>query len=691
MERGNRERVTIREGLDFFRRRWPDVRSGSEESPIFLMAAAYRTGSTLLQRMLSRECLMWGEPYGHGGFLQSVTDLFRRFRSFWPEEAFFFRDQGTESRTQEFIANLYPSPQVLIDSYLLFFDSLFSRPARDAGLERWGMKTVRLSADHAFLFRFLYPKAKFLFLVRNPDDAFRSYDTIRRKRHVQWFHRWPDQPVTAAEFGRHWRELTASYLEHFEELDARVIYYEHLLRGQVDLDELESYLGVRIDQDAMKVNPGGWPVSRGNIDERERDAFFAEVQGLAESLGYLHETIDDLAQGEGNAPPVSAAPASVASPGAAGTLDDLFQEAMALQQQGDSEEAYRKCRAILNSDARHAGAWHLLGLIAFSGGDYSAACDYIAEALRLCNTKPVYHNNYGAVLLEIGRLPQARDAFQNAIRLNRDYADAWSNLGRAEQLLGRPIAETERSFSNALALQPGHPDALLHLADLYRNHGRLDESMRLCREYLGRYPGDVEALTKLGKSLALAKRFDEAVAALEGAVAGNPTDPQLHLALGTLHGDQEQIDGARLAFGHAADLRPDKRIWRWRHLGLCPTVFRDQESIDCYWDALHEELDRALSESISLDWKTLPHDGFTSPFNLPHHNRCCRGIKEKFASLFQHAFPHTVLKCIWSSSSTATNSSTQYNRMIPSSAFSRTAESISTISTRSGSSTPRPW
>ena len=58
MERGGSIGVTIQEGLEFFARRWPEVESSSKESPVFLMAAAYRTGSTLLQRMLSRECLM---------------------------------------------------------------------------------------------------------------------------------------------------------------------------------------------------------------------------------------------------------------------------------------------------------------------------------------------------------------------------------------------------------------------------------------------------------------------------------------------------------------------------------------------------------------------------------------------------------------------------------------------------------
>ena len=503
------------------------------------------------------------------------------------------------------------------------------------------METVRLSADHAFLLRFLFPRAKFLFLIRNPYDAFRSYDTIRRERHVQWFHRWPDQPVTAREFGRHWCELTASYLNHHEELGARVIFYEDLIGGRVDLHDLEDYLGVAVDREAMKANPGGWPVSRGSIDEKERDAFFAEVEELAESLGYFQETIEDLAQSTGR-PHLPTRSSSASQASSEQSLDGLLRAAMALQQQGATHQAVEKCQAILRKDAGHAGAWHLLGLSAFCAGDHRTACQHISRAVTLCSTKPVYHNNYGAVLLELGQVVEAKSAIQRAIELNRDYADAWANLGRAQQFLADPMPDVERSFLNALTLQPGHPEALLHLADLYRNQHRHDDSIRICKDYLQQYPGDAEALTKLGKVLGLAKRLDEAVDAIENAIAANPTDHQLHLALATLQGEREEIEGARLSFVRAAELCPQKRIWSWKHLALCPAVFPDEESIDRYWDRLNTDLDRALSERIPVDWRTLPQDGFTSPFNLPHHNRCCREVKEKFAALFEGSFSHTL-------------------------------------------------
>lgn len=50
------------------------------EEPIFLMAAGWRTGSTLLQRLIMSDSrvLMWGEPYHECGLIQNLAGSMRR-------------------------------------------------------------------------------------------------------------------------------------------------------------------------------------------------------------------------------------------------------------------------------------------------------------------------------------------------------------------------------------------------------------------------------------------------------------------------------------------------------------------------------------------------------------------------------------------------------------------------------------
>lgn len=625
---------TLRAGVEAFQRRWPGVRSPSHQSPIFLMAAGWRTGSTLLQRMLSGDCLIWGEPFGQGGLLDSVPDLFRRITGFWPEESFFFRGQGRVERTCGPIENLYPSPEDLVRAYVGFFERLFAQPAAEAGFARWGMKTVRLSADHAFFFRWLFPPAKLVFLTRNPYHAFRSYWTISQRRGVRWFHRWPDRPVTPEHFARHWAELTAGFLEHAEELGAHFVRYEDLIGGAVALGELEEYLGVQLSRDALASNPGGWPIPDEELAAPYYEAIAQWVEPLAERLGYAKPTAGSP-QGFRQEVPKEAS---------ADQTERAFQEALGAHQRGDLETAERTYRRILDHEPNHAGAWHFLGVISLVRRDYPAARQQLERSLTLCDSKAVYWNNYGALLKEVGEYRQAEAAFHRALQRNQDYADAWANLGHVQYLLHLAPQLVERSLRSALALNPHHADATFWLGDFYQACGRAAEAVAQYRrglELAPEYPGGHK---RLAEALAAANQFEAAKDAFQEAIARRPEDVQLHLALGAVHAKLEEVEAAKETYRRAALLCPERAIWRWKYLGVCPTVFDCEEEIEQYWQGLREGLLEALEEKVSLDWRVLPFDGYTPSFNLPHLGRCCREIKELFSARFEPAFPQRALQ-----------------------------------------------
>jgi len=78
--------------------RWPDLKQPtSTECPVFVLAAGWRSGSTLLQRMLMPECFIWGEPYGHSGMLQSLADPLRCMTADWPEPHFFLSPENRDA------------------------------------------------------------------------------------------------------------------------------------------------------------------------------------------------------------------------------------------------------------------------------------------------------------------------------------------------------------------------------------------------------------------------------------------------------------------------------------------------------------------------------------------------------------------------------------------------------------------
>ncbi|MGL6196049.1 MAG: hypothetical protein ACRC2T_14630, partial [Thermoguttaceae bacterium] len=87
----------------------------------------------------------------------------------------------------------------------------------------------------------------------------------------------------------------------------------------------------------------------------------------------------------------------------------------------------------------------------------------------------------------------------------------------------------------------------------------------------------------------------------------------------------------------AAINMPDNLL-KWRFLAYCPQYFDNETQIDKYWSQLDSDLDEAISENPIYDWHHIATEGFTPSFNLPHLNRNCRSVKEKFAAFFGTSF-----------------------------------------------------
>jgi glycosyltransferase involved in cell wall biosynthesis len=282
---------SIEAGIAAIKRHWPGLRSDSDDDPVFVLAAGWRSGSTMLQRLIVRSCFLWGEPFGHAWMIDSLADHLRCFTDRWPEDHHFYKGEDAEALSRRFIANLYPSVEDLLRAHQAYIARLFAEPARRAGATRWGLKETRLSVDHAVYLKWLFPRAKFLFLIRNPYDAWRSY-AARAAKGWKWYNRWPDEPVTVRSFAAHWRRLVTSFLDDHIKVDGLVVRYEDLARGEYA--EVERYLGFLLSEDAGRVNPGdGGPPPLGELLEADRIVLEEELGPWATSLGYeVHARVD---------------------------------------------------------------------------------------------------------------------------------------------------------------------------------------------------------------------------------------------------------------------------------------------------------------------------------------------------------------------------------------------------------------
>ena len=109
-------------------------------------------------------------------------------------------------------------------------------------------------------------------------------------------------------------------------------------------------------------------------------------------------------------------------------------------------------------------------------GSYEEALVLYEEAQRQFPDDPRPVHKRGVILVRMGRRDDAREAFLDALKLNRGYAPSLTNLGNMELEQGR-VQEAVVYYKQAIAAQPDYPGAHHNLGVAYRRLGRLGEAV----------------------------------------------------------------------------------------------------------------------------------------------------------------------------------------------------------------------
>jgi type II protein arginine methyltransferase len=137
-------------------------------------------------------------------------------------------------------------------------------------------------------------------------------------------------------------------------------------------------------------------------------------------------------------------------------------------QAGRLEAAAELCRGILAYHPDNPGTNHLLGVIYFQQGNPKRARDPLERASASAGASAEMHNNFGAALSRLGESDAAIAAFQRALNVDSNYADALNNLGVLYRDIGRH-QEAIETLRRAIALKPELAQAKSNLRSAYRD------------------------------------------------------------------------------------------------------------------------------------------------------------------------------------------------------------------------------
>ncbi|HJP92415.1 MAG TPA: tetratricopeptide repeat protein [Pyrinomonadaceae bacterium] len=336
-------------------------------------------------------------------------------------------------------------------------------------------------------------------------------------------------------------------------------------------------------------------------------------------------------------------------------------EGISAFEHGDKSRAKVLLQQALKIDRRNVDAHTYLGMIAADANELNQAEQHFAAAASLAPSDPSTRNNYGAILMRLGRTEQARTEFEASLKLNANQPSALTNLAQIYFDRGEPDdLRMARSFLERAGKSTSDPQisralviARLKLGQVLIEKGYLDEAIAELSTALASDPRNADVVVNLSRAQLLKKDFHAAGRTLESAVASGLDDAKIYAALAEVYAADGHFENAIPAMRLAVLHDPHNEVYHFRYgLLLADShasgagIVRLQEALKEFpnstrlWLALgiaqltygqNAEAENSFRRSLQLDAKLVPALAY---LGLIYSER---GLNEKAIGFYEQA------------------------------------------------------
>ena len=179
---------------------------------------------------------------------------------------------------------------------------------------------------------------------------------------------------------------------------------------------------------------------------------------------------------------------------------------------GDPGAARKAFSKAIACDANFAQAQVNLGLVLLETGEFSAAAPHLDRAVKLMGQTPdaAYpHYLRAKVYTEEKQIKKAAGELQQAVTLQPNFAEAWSDLGIARKDM-MDEAGALAAFEKAVRFAPNDPVAQTRLGTELLNQGEHHEAVPHLEQAVQLNPENQSALYNLQRALLFDGRAEEA-------------------------------------------------------------------------------------------------------------------------------------------------------------------------------------
>jgi arylsulfatase A-like enzyme len=255
---------------------------------------------------------------------------------------------------------------------------------------------------------------------------------------------------------------------------------------------------------------------------------------------------------------------------------ELYVEGRAAYFAGDLATAERKARALLEASPASGQAAMLLSDVEKRRGRRREALALAERAAELLPRSAAFHAAVGDLRAELGDLAGAISAYEAALAVDADFAEAHAGL-MLRARLGAPEAEVEAHAARALALLPEDPLLRLRVAEGWDRLGDAGRALAEYREALRLDPGSEAA--QMGLAIQLVRLGREAEAERHLDAAGRyAEEPNHRNRLAIAYAGRGRADRAEALFRELLAAHPEHANARRNLAHLLRTTGRAAEA-----------------------------------------------------------------------------------------------------------------
>ena len=217
-------------------------------------------------------------------------------------------------------------------------------------------------------------------------------------------------------------------------------------------------------------------------------------------------------------------------------------------QQGDFKHAVSELEIAISGLDKDPHLWLNYGIARMLNKQHSEATAVLENTLTLirdtesttrnpaeiADLKVQCHYNLGLAYYQGGSIEKAIAAYQTAIQLEPNFADAYGGLGIIYWRNG-DLDAAIRHCQKAIKIAPENIEFHQNLTQIYWQKGMYDRAAIGYRIILELNPSDEKALHHLGIILLSKQAYDEAVSCFQKVLQINPDNALTHGALGTAY------------------------------------------------------------------------------------------------------------------------------------------------------------